>query len=73
MRREFPGFSLMMVNGFTSCLKMADSLRDGNPFALLPVAPTFPPLAAHLILNDGYHSWVSIVHGDHVAVARLSV
>ena len=52
---------------------MADSLRDGNPFALLPVAPTFPPLAAHLILNDGYHSWVSIVHGDRVAVARLSV
>lgn len=25
------------------------------------------------LTNDGHQSWVSIVHGDYVAVARLSV
>ena len=58
---------------FTSCLKMADSLQDGIPLALLPVVPTFPPPDAHLIFNGGHQSWVIIVHGDCVPVARLSV
>ena len=52
---------------------MADSLQDGIPLALLPVVPTFPPPDAHLIFNGGHQSWVSIVHGDCVPVARLSV
>ena len=51
VRREFPGFSSMMVNRvqaqFTSCLKVADSLQDGIRLALLPVAPT-PVLSPRL-------------------------
>ena len=41
--------------------------------ALFPVAPTFPPLDAHLIFKDGRRSWVIIVHRDGVALAKLSV
>ena len=52
---------------------MDDRLQDGVSPAFLTLAPTLPPLDAHLIFNDGHQSWVGIVRRDYVTAAGLSV
>ena len=52
---------------------MDDRLQDGVSPAFLTLAPAFPLLDVHLILNDGHQSWVGVVHGDYVTAAGLSV
>lgn len=49
-----------------------DKLQDGVSPALLTLAPTLPPLDAHLIFSNGHQSWVGIVHGGYVTAAGLS-
>ena len=42
---------------------MDDRLQDGVSPAFLTLAPAFPLLDVHLILNDGHQSWVKLHTG----------